>query len=141
MEKLKQLLSTHNFQKRFDKPKITIEEVEDIIKFKLPEDYILFCSKLFGVWGFNWYGVCSVMEFRWDFGNEHSYQIFEYLPGTIAIGRNGGGEYIAIELLENNRMRFILSPFITIEKEAHVEVGTSFTDFLERLNNGKEWFI
>jgi hypothetical protein len=33
----------------------------------------------------------------------------------------------------------VLSPFL-IEKEAHIEIGISFTDFLERLENRKEWF-
>jgi hypothetical protein len=33
----------------------------------------------------------------------------------------------------------VLSPFL-IEEEAHIEIGNSFTDFLERLENGIEWF-
>jgi hypothetical protein len=47
--------------------------------------------------------------------------------------------FIAIEHLDDNNLRIVLSPFI-IEKEAHIEIGTSFTDFLQRLENGQEWF-
>ncbi|MDQ0641240.1 hypothetical protein QF042_004805 [Pedobacter sp. W3I1] len=67
------------------------------------------------------------------------YQIFEHLPNTLAIGGNGGGEYIAIEQLNDNSLRIVLSPFL-IEEDAHIEIGISFTDFLECLENRKEWF-
>jgi hypothetical protein len=140
MDRLEQVLQKYNFQKRFDKPKMASEEVEKIIKFKLPEDYKFFAlnylefedsigPEYVRLWNFD-----EILEMNFD------YQIFEYLPKTLAIGGNGGGDYIAIEQLENEGLRIILSPFITIEKEAHLEIGNSFTDFLERLNNGKEWF-
>jgi hypothetical protein len=58
---------------------------------------------------------------------------------TLGIGGNGSGEFIAIEHFGNNNLRIVLSPFI-IEKEAHIEIGTSFTDFLQRLENEQEWF-
>lgn len=140
MDKFEQILSKYNCSKRRGKPKTAFEEVEKIINFTLPEDYKKF--------------ALSYLEFEdfigkenvrlWDFDEiieiNTDYQIFEYLPKTLGIGGNGGGEYIAIEQLEDSSFRVILSPFVFIEKEAHIEIGTSFTDFLIRLDNGQEWF-
>jgi hypothetical protein len=61
------------------------------------------------------------------------------LTKSLGIGDNGSGEFIAIEKLDNLNFRIVLSPFL-IEEEAHIEIGNSFTDFLERLENGIEWF-
>ncbi len=66
-------------------------------------------------------------------------EIIKYLPNTIAIGGNGGGEFIAIEFTEPNNYRLILAPYIGLdEKEYHIEIGSSFYDMLVRLNTGKE---
>jgi len=140
MEKIEQLLSKYNFSTRADKPETTFEEVEQFIKFKLPEDYKIFALNYREFEGFIGEEYVQLWDFDKIIEMNTGYQIFEYLPKTLGIGGNGGGDYIAIEQLDEGILRVILSPFITFEKEAHLEIGLSFTDFLQRLNDGKEWF-
>jgi hypothetical protein len=52
-----------------------------------------------------------------------------------------GGELIALEYIDINNYRIILTPFILFyEKENHRIIGDSFTDFLMRLDNNEKWF-
>lgn len=139
MEKFEEILSKYEVIKRGKKPKTTFEDVEKIINFKLPEDYKSFAlnylefEDFIGEQNIRLWNFDEIIEINSEYG------IFEDLPKTLGIGGNGSGEFIAIENLDNNNLRVVLSPFI-IEKEAHIEIGNSFTDFLERLENGKEWF-
>lgn len=138
MKRLEEILTKYRVTKRTDKPKTTFEEVEKIIGFKLPNDY-----KTFSLNYLEFEDVIGNQNVRlWDFDElieiNTDYQIFNYLPKTIGIGGNGGGEFIAIEQLADNNLRIVLSPLI-IEKEAHIEIGSSFKDFLQRLENGKKW--
>ena len=139
MEKFEEILAKYKVSKRDNKPTTTFEDVEKVINFKLPNDYKSFVlnysefddfigEQIIRLWNFD-----EIIEIN----NENG--IFENLQETLGIGDNGSGEFIAIENLDNDNLRVILSPFI-IEKEAHIEIGNSFTDFLERLENGKEWF-
>ena len=140
MVKLEQLLFKQDFEKRSDNLKTTFEEVENIINFTLPEDYKFYAKNYLGFEE----SIGEEYVRLWDFEEliriNTDYEIFEYLTKTFLIGGNAGGEYIAIEQTENDNIRIILSPFIVVDKEAHIEIGSSFTDFLERLDNGQKWF-
>lgn len=139
MDKFEKILSKYKVVKRIEKPKITFGEIEKIIDFKLPYDYKTFAlnyiefKDFIGEQNVNLWNFDEIIEINTD------YQIFEYLRKTLGIGENGSGEYIAIQQSKDNKLRIVLSPFI-IEEESHIEIGTSFTDFLERLENGKKWF-
>ena len=67
------------------------------------------------------------------------YGIFQTLPLAIGIGSNGSGEFIALEYVDNTCYRVVLSPSIDLDKQYHINIGSSFTNFFERLYNGKEW--
>lgn len=139
MERFEEIITKYEVVKRTDKLKTTFAEVENLVNFKLPEDYKTFATKylefedFIGEQNVRLWNFDEIIEINTD------YQIFKYLPRTLGIGGNGSGEFIAIENLDDNNLRIVLSPFI-IEKEVHIEIGTSFTDFLQRLENGKEWF-
>ncbi|MDI9862290.1 SMI1/KNR4 family protein [Flectobacillus roseus] len=139
MEKFEEILSKYETVKRSNKPRITFEEVEKIIGFKLPEDYKSYAIKysefedMIGEQNLRLWNFDEILEIN------EEYEIFEYLPKTLGIGDNGSGEFIAIEKLKNRKIRIVLSPFI-IEQDAHIEIGNSFTNFLERLEDGIEWF-
>jgi hypothetical protein len=139
MEKFEEILTKYEAVKRTDKPKITFDEVEKIIDFKLPDDYKNFATNYLEFEDFIGTQILRLWNFDQIIEINTDYQIFKYLPSTLGIGGNGSGEFIAIENLEDNKLRIVLSPFI-IEKEAHIEIGTSFTDFLQRLDNGADWF-
>lgn len=139
MEKFEEILSKYEVIKRDKKPKTTFEDVEKIINFKLPEDYKSFAFNYLEFEDFIGEQNIRLWNFDEIIEINNEYGIFEDLPKTLGIGGNGSGEFIAIENLDNDNLRVVLSPFI-IEKEAHIKIGNSFTDFLERLDNGKEWF-
>ncbi len=40
----------------------------------------------------------------------------------------------------NYEYRIVLSPFIDLDKSFNIEIGNSFTNFFERLENGIDWF-
>lgn len=68
------------------------------------------------------------------------YEIIDNLKETIGIGDNGGGEFIGLEKMGDGRIRTILTPFIDLKEEYHVEIGVSFTDFLKRMDQDEKWF-
>jgi hypothetical protein len=67
-----------------------------------------------------------------------NYGIFESMPGIIGIGNNGSSEFIGIEHSDNNDYKIVLSPLINLDKEYNIEIGSSFTDFILRLENNEE---
>lgn len=140
METVNELLLKYNCPKRTQKAKTEIEQIQSIVNFNLPDDYIFFLENYLGSEEF----IGSEFVRLWDIDElieaNTDYQIFENLPKTLGIGGNGSSEFIAIEQADNNLMRVVLSPFIDLDKQYHIEIGNSFTDFLQRLDNGQEWF-
>jgi hypothetical protein len=68
------------------------------------------------------------------------YSILENLSRTVAIGDNGGGEFIGLEKSIDGGLRVILTPFIDLDEQYHIEIGCSFTDFLLKMDRGEKWF-
>lgn len=140
MEIFEKILDKYNCPKRTEKSLATVDEIESIIKFKLPTDYKKYLQNYLG---FEEHIGQEYMRL-WDFDElletNKDYGIFDNLPNTLGIGGNGSSEFIAIELLYSGDYRIVLSPFIDLDKQNHIEIGTSFTDFLVRLDNGQELF-
>ncbi len=140
MSEIEKIFAKYSFQKRTEKPKTTIEEVENKINFSLPEDYKFYAENYIENESF----VGNEFVRLWDFNKileiNSEFEIIENLKNTIAIGVNGSSEFIAIENLENGEYRIVLSPFIDLDKTYHIKIGNSFTDFFERLEKGKDWF-
>lgn len=137
---MEEILHKYNWPKRLTPSPETIAEIERITNFQIPQDYRHYLNSYSG------FEVNIEKEFviLWDLDellNQNlGYGIFENLPNTLAIGGNGGGEFIAIERDEKDQYRIILSPFIDLDKQYHIEIGTSFSDFLTRLDKGRAWF-
>lgn len=140
MPKIEQILDKYDSQKRTEKSKLMFDEVESKVNFKLPEDYKFFAKNYIE----NEYFIGDIFFRLWDFDElleiNNDYGILKNLTNTIGIGENGSSESIAIELLENNEYRIVLSPFIDLDKSFNIEIGKSFTNFFERLEKGKDWF-
>ncbi|WP_286896761.1 MULTISPECIES: SMI1/KNR4 family protein [Sphingobacterium] len=140
MKTVNELLLKYNCPKRPQKAKTKIEQIQTILSFNLPNDYLFFLQNYSGFERF----IGSEFVRLWDIdeliGANTDYQIFENLPKTLAIGGNGSSEFIAIEQTVDNSIRVVLTPFIDLDKQYHIEIGISFTDFLQRLDNGQEWF-
>jgi hypothetical protein len=139
MQQLEKILARYGFDKREGRPDPSIEEIERAIGFSLPADYRWFLAE------YNCFEGIIRHEFvrLWEAGGiieaNNDYGILGNLPGTVAIGSNGGGEFIAIERVDPGDYRIVLSPFADIDSEYHIGIGASFTDFLERLDRGQEW--
>jgi hypothetical protein len=140
MKTVNELLLKYNCPKRTQKAKTNIEQIQRILNFNLPNDYLFFLQNYSGFELF----IGSEFVRLWDIdeliGANTDYQIFENLPKTLAIGGNGSSEIIAIEQTVDNSIRVVLTPFIDLDKQYHIEIGISFTEFLQRLDNGQEWF-
>lgn len=140
MKTVNELLLKYSCPKRTQKAKTKIEQIQRILNFNLPNDYLFFLQNYSGFEQF----IGSEFVRLWDIdeliGANTDYQIFENLPKTLAIGGNGSSEFIAIEQTVDNSIRVVLTPFIDLDKQYHIEIGNSFTDFLQRLDNGQEWF-
>ncbi|MCE3229492.1 MAG: hypothetical protein K0S32_4043 [Bacteroidetes bacterium] len=139
MEKFEKILLKHKCAKRTTPPKIGIKDIEKAAGFSLPEDYkkFLLGFKAFeGPVGEEYFSLLPIEKL---IKNNKDYTIFENLPDTLAIGSNMGGEFIAIEKVKK-KIRIVISPYIDLDKKCHIEIGSSFTDFLVKTDEGKEWF-
>ena len=140
MLQLEGILNKYDFSKRTVDPNISIEKIENEINFLLPDDYKYYITNYKEFKSFLGPEYLKLFDLDMLLERNNSYQIIQNLPKTIAIGNNGSSEFIAIELIGVNNYRIILSPLIGLSSEYHIEIGTSFFDMLNRLNNGQEWF-
>ena len=140
MEHLQKLISKYSFPKRDIKPNIEVGDVELYSKLKLPKDYVFYLENYFGIDQFIGVEFINLWSLEEIIETNKNYNIVEELEHTIGIGSNGSGEFIGITLDKNENVKIILSPFIDLNSEYHIEIGTSFTDFLVRLDKGIDWF-
>jgi len=140
MTEIDKILQKYNWPKNEFVRNLNFREIENKIEFELPEDYKQFLLKYPG------YEIQLGEEYikLWDYDKllewNEGYEIIQELRLTLGIGDNGGGEFIGLEKLINGDTRVVLTPFIDLNIENHIEIGSSFTDFLKRLDNGKTWF-
>jgi len=140
MNTLHEILTRHNWPEKPVSGQHDFGDIENKAGFELPKDYKDFLLKYAG------HETEMGQEYfrLWDREElitlNEEYNVLEYLPGTLGIGSNGGGELIAIEKLGDKDFRIVLTPFVDLDAEFHIEIGESFIDFLVRLDNGKEWF-
>lgn len=139
MEVLINILNKYNWPVQYGQSNTHIKDIESIIGFTLPIDYTLFLNNYAGFEShigneyIKLWGVEEIVEINTSYG-------LTTLSNTIGIGSNGASEFIAIELTDLQEYRVVLSPFIDLDKSYNIEIGTSFIDFLARLDNGKQWF-
>lgn len=140
MNTLDNLLSKYHWPTKAFSDDIDFVDMEKEIGFELPQDYKDFLSKYIGT-----ETQIGEESFKlWDKKDliswNQGYQILENLSRTIGIGDNGGGELIGIEKVDDGGLRIVLTPFVDLDKQYHIEIGTSFTDFLLRMDKGEKWF-
>jgi hypothetical protein len=139
MEQFEKVLHKYNCPIRNGDFKHLTKQIEDEIGFELPVDYKKYLENYQGIeesigeeYVLLW-GLEKLSETNIDYG------INEFLPNTLGIGSNGGGELIALEYKDDS-YRIILTPFMDMDEDNHIEIGDSFSDFLIRLDEGREWF-
>ena len=135
---LEEILSKYDFPKGALSLETNFEEIEKTIGFPLPEDYKYFLNNfvehecLLGTEYLRLWDVNSLLV------HNQGYEIQKYLTNTLAIGTDMSGGCIAMELVEETNYRIVLMEFIGLDYP--IEIGSSFTDMLKRLDEGKEWF-
>jgi hypothetical protein len=140
MNPLEKIISKYSFPKRDANTTVNVNDVELYSKLKLPEDYIFYLENYHGIDQFIGVEFINLWSLEEIIESNESYNIVNELPQTIGIGSNGSGEFIGIKFEENENAKIILSPFIGMNSKYNIEIGTSFTDFLVRLDNGVDWF-
>ncbi|AZB31050.1 SMI1/KNR4 family protein [Chryseobacterium balustinum] len=140
MSLINTILSKYKWIKRAEMLDFNFKTIEDKIGFDLPQDYKDYSIEydenedFIGKEFVRLWSLENLIDWNTD------YQILENLPNTIAIGDNGNGEFIGIHFIENSNYKIILSTYIDLDPEYNIEIGKSFTDFIEKLNKGKTWF-
>lgn len=140
MENLLEIMSKYSFPKRDINASVQISDVESYSSLKLPEDYVFYLENYFGIDQFIGVEFIKLWSLEELIQANKDYKIVEELTGTIGIGTNGSGEFIGIEIDQDNNTKIILSPFVGLNSKNNTEIGQSFTDFLIRLDNKIEWF-
>jgi hypothetical protein len=139
MEKFREILDHHHWPAQNIQPNTSIKDIEALIGFVLPRDYISFLNNYagheshIGLEYVRLWDLDEVIETNIGYG-------INGIPNTLGIGSNGASEFIAIEMLDDKTYRIVISPYIDLDQEYHIEIGFSFTDFLVRLNDNKNWF-
>jgi SMI1 / KNR4 family (SUKH-1) len=140
MREMYDILKKYNWPAKEIVSILNFQEIENRIGFELPDDYKEFLSR----YSFHETQIGENSFKLWDFDNllewNEGYQIIENLKLTIGIGDNGGGEFIGLEKSIDGELRVILTPYIDQEKKYQIEIGSSFTNFLNRMDKGENWF-
>ena len=140
MTELETILTKYNFPKRATRPTTKFEEIENQIGFLLPDDYKFFADNYGEYEEFVGPELVNLWDLDELISRNKDTGILDKLPLTLGIGNNPSSEFIAIEFMDNKQYRIVLSPFIDLDKQYHIDIGNSFTDFFVRLDKGKEWF-
>lgn len=113
--------------------------IEQFLGFSLPTDYKYYLNnyELFedfideqyiSLYDFN-----TVKELHADIGD------VEKQSSSILIGSNGASESIGLQFLGDSNYRVVIAQYM-YDVDDYVEVGVSFTDMIQRLHDGIEWF-
>ncbi|MFB3388110.1 SMI1/KNR4 family protein [Flavobacterium sp. LAR06] len=137
---LEKIIKKYSFPKRDVNSTVEVNDVELYSKLKLPEDYVFYLENYHGLDQFIGVEFINLWSLEEIIGANKNYNIVEGLQQTIGIGSNGSGEFIGIKFEHDENVKIILSPFIDLNSKYNIEIGTSFTDFLVRLDNGVDWF-
>jgi hypothetical protein len=139
MSKIDKILHKYNWPIKESISNFNVEEIENRIGFELPHDYKEFVLKYSSHETQVGEEYCKLWDSEKLLELNQAYQIIDNLKMTVGIGDNGGGEFIALEFI-GGKTRVILSPFIDLDKQYHIEIGSSFTNFLERMDKEQKWF-
>ena len=130
------IFKKHNFEES----KNNIDELLSILivnyQIDLPEDFINYLKNFESFEGFINNEYVSFWPFDELIEVNEVNRIFEIEPKTIGIGTNGGGELIALQI-EDKVWKVVLMPLIGLDYP--IEIGSSFSNFLEKLDNGEKW--
>jgi len=110
----------------------SIRQLETDADIHLPEDYMEFLQEADGGEGF----VGNAYVIFWRVGEllelNRAYQVADQAPGLFLFGSNGGGEAFAFDTRSDSKP-IVSVPFIIMELETALPMGSHFGAFLEEL--------
>ena len=98
---LEKILNKYNFPKRTIRQEITIDEIEKLINFQLPEDYKFYLDNFKEREGFIGPEYLRLWDLENLLENNNGYQIITYLADTLAIGTNMGANLLLLSIWDN----------------------------------------
>ncbi len=111
---------------------VAITALVDRSGLRLPADYLEFLSRTNGGAGFLDVQPCYLRIWAAEevVGNNHDYQMPEYVPGFIGFGDAGGGEFFAFDTRSPQPWRVVSIPFVPMEEASARLVASSFSELL-----------
>lgn len=111
---------------------IAIDSFEKTSRIKLPLDYVSFLEQTDGAEGFvgNNYVILWKIEEILELND--AYKVSEYKSGLLVFGSNGGGEAFAFDK-DSDPMSVVQVPFVSINRDGMIRLGSTFVDFLNTL--------
>jgi len=127
-------MSLENFGRNPGASVDDIRKATDALGTDLPEDYKLFLQGSNGGEGM----IGEIYAALWGVeelaGLNVDYEVAEYAPGLLLIGSNGGGEAFAFDT-RVTPWPVVKVPFVGMDLEYALDMGTSFTAFIEGSEN------
>ncbi|MDB5158261.1 MAG: / family protein [Mucilaginibacter sp.] len=140
MNELENLLTQCDFEKK-EKVDYDFQAIEDYIGFPLPLDYKYYLNNYEQFQDFVGEEYLALYKIDELIENNEGYNVKEYYDlNTLIIGSNGGGEFIGINFSNRKNYKLVLAPFIGDFVTDQIEIGSSFSNMLQRLIDGKQWF-
>ncbi|MBT9290961.1 SMI1/KNR4 family protein [Prosthecodimorpha staleyi] len=116
-------------------PEIIDHEIE-ILKYPLPDDYILFISRTNG--GMGYVGNAYVDFWKIDELDEFNKQCETsiYAPGFLLFGTNGGNDGFGFDF-RGSELQILRMPLIGMSYELTELLGQSFDQFMYKIAEGE----
>ena len=136
MEALDDLLARCGFVKR-DSFNADFPSFEHSVGFTLPMDYEYYLKKYYPFEGFigDEYVVLYDLNTLLILNKNSS----DGATRAMLIGSNGASENIGIQINDAENYQLVIAQYLSDVKD-HIVIGASFTNMLERLINGVNWF-
>jgi len=143
MQELDDLLEKCGFVKQ-NNANYDFLTIEQNIGFSLPADYKYYLNNYepFD----DWIGEQYVSLYNFDtviqmnsFVTDESMNNQMRLSKTVAIGSNGASEIIGLRSMSDLSFLAVIGQYI-YDLDDHIKIGISFTDMVQRLYNGADWF-
>ena len=105
---------------------------------ELPDDYVAFMLETNGyTGGVGKMGFVNIWCAEQVFPTNRANNFKEWIPGLVLFGANEGSEFYAFDM-RRNPPGVVMVPMIPLDLASAVDVGASFTDFMEGLARGRD---
>jgi hypothetical protein len=107
------------------------------LKYRFPEDYLEFMRRWNGYNGdVGEYGGVYIWAVEEILPANEANNFREWIPGLVLFASTGGGDFYAFDF-RHDSPKVVAIPSIPLDVKDAVEVGASFTQFLEQLAQSK----